>query len=57
MRASGRIESLSYSTIYLTGAFVAFLLSVSQNNPLIRILVHAACSWAYVVYWVLHFQG
>ena len=53
MRTTARIESLSYTTIYVLGCFVAALLSLSQNTPVQRLVVHVACSWGYVVYWVL----
>jgi hypothetical protein len=53
MRESSRIESLGYGTIYLTGCIVAAFLSFSQSPPLQRLLAQAACSWGYVVYYVL----
>jgi hypothetical protein len=56
MRATARIESLSYGTIYLTGCIVALFLSFGQHSPLQRVLVHTVCSWGYVVYWVLNYQ-
>ena len=56
MRSSSRIESLSYGTIYLTGCIVAALLSLSQNTPLERPIMHVACSWGYVIYWVLNMR-
>lgn len=52
MRQTSRIESMSYGTIYLTGCVVAAFLSFSQNTPLQRLVVHTACSWAYVIYYV-----
>lgn len=55
MRASGRIESLSYGTIYITGCAVALFLSLSQHNSLQSLVVHAACSWGYVIWWVWHY--
>jgi hypothetical protein len=54
MRQTARIESLSYSTIYVLGCFVAALMSYSQRPPLDRLVVHVLCSWGYVVYWVLN---
>jgi hypothetical protein len=56
MRQTSRIESLSYGTIYVTGCAVAALLSLSQNNPLQQLILHVACSWGYVVYWVLNLR-
>jgi hypothetical protein len=56
MRQTSRIESLSYGTIYLLGCIVAALLSLSQNTPVQRLIVHVACSWGYVVYWVLQLR-
>lgn len=54
MRQTARIESLSYSSIYVLGCFVAALMSYSQRTPLDRLAVHVLCSWGYVVYWVLN---
>ncbi len=54
MRQTSRIESLNYATLYLTGCAVAALMSLSQGTPLQRLAVHVACSWGYVVYWVLN---
>ncbi len=56
MRSSSRIESLSYGTIYITGCVVAGLLSLSQNTHLERAILHVACSWGYVIYWVLNIR-
>jgi hypothetical protein len=56
MRQTSRIESLSYGSIYITGCIVAALLSLSQNTPMQRLIVHVACSWGYVVYWVLNLR-
>ena len=56
MRSSSRIESLSYGTIYITGCIVAAFLSLSQHNLLERTIIHVACSWGYVIYWVLNMQ-
>jgi hypothetical protein len=55
MRTTGRIESLSYGMIYLTGSVVALMLSLSQNAPYRQLIVHAAMSWGYVIYWVWHY--
>jgi hypothetical protein len=54
MRQTSSIESLNYGILYLTGCAVSALLSLSQNTPLQRMVVHVACSWGYVVYWVLN---
>jgi len=56
MRQTARIESVSYSTIYILGCFVAALMSYSQRTPLDRLVVHVLCSWGYVVYWVLNIR-
>lgn len=56
MRATGRIESLSYGTVYLTGCLVAMLMSLSQSSPLQRLILHTVCSWGYVIYWVINYQ-
>jgi hypothetical protein len=56
MRQTSRIESLSYGSIYITGCVVAALLSLSQNTPLQRLVGHVACSWGYVIYWVLNLR-
>jgi hypothetical protein len=55
MRASGQIESLSYVTVYFTGCLVALFLSFTQHTPVQTLIVHAACSWGYVIYYVLNF--
>jgi hypothetical protein len=54
MRQTARIESLSYSTIYILGSVVAGFLSYSQGTPLERLAVHVLCSWGYVIYWVIN---
>ena len=54
MRQSSRIESLSYGLIYGLGCVVAAFLSLGQRTPLERLVVHVACSWGYVIYYVLH---
>jgi hypothetical protein len=54
MRSTGRIESLSYSTIYILGAAVAALMTYSQGVPWQRLLMHALCSWGYVIYAVIN---
>ena len=54
MRQTARIESLSYSTIYVLGCFVAALMSYSKGTTLDRLAVHVLCSWGYVIYWVLN---
>ena len=56
MRSSSRIESLSYGTIYITGCIVAALLTLSQGDRLERVIMHVACSWGYVIYWLLKLQ-
>jgi len=56
MRQSSRIESLNYGMIYALGSVVAAFLSFSQSTPLQRLIVHAACSWGYVIYFVLHMR-
>jgi hypothetical protein len=56
MKQTSRIESLSYGTIYVTGCVVAALLSLSQNNQMQRMVVHVACSWGYVIYWLLNLR-
>jgi len=56
MRSSSRIESLSYGTIYITGCAVAAFLSLSQHTQLERAIIHIACSWGYVIYWVLNLR-
>lgn len=56
MRQSSRIESLNYGLIYGLGAGVAAFLSVSQGTPLERLILHVACSWGYVVYYVLNMR-
>ncbi|MGQ9634876.1 MAG: hypothetical protein ACUVXB_11600 [Bryobacteraceae bacterium] len=53
MQTTTKIESLSYATIYVLGCIVAGVLSLSQNTALPRLAVHIACSWGYVVYYVL----
>jgi hypothetical protein len=54
MRQSSRIESLNYGLIYGLGCGVAAFMSFSQGNPLQKMVMHVACSWGYVVYYVLH---
>ncbi len=54
MRQTSSIESLNYGILYLTGCAVSALLSLSQGTPVTRLVVHVACSWGYVVYWVLN---
>lgn len=44
MRATSRIESLSYETIYMTGFIVALFLSFGPHSPLQRFLLHTVCS-------------
>jgi hypothetical protein len=56
MRQSSRIESLNYGMIYALGCAVAAFLSFSQNTPLQRLIVHTACSWGYVIYYVLQLR-
>jgi hypothetical protein len=56
MRQTARIESLSYSTIYVLGCCVAGFMSYSQGTPLERLAMHVLCSWGYVVYWVLNYR-
>jgi len=56
MRQSSRIESLSYGLIYALGCLVAGFLSLGQGSALERLVVHIACSWGYVIYYVLHMQ-
>lgn len=56
MRSSSKIDSLSYGTIYITGCVVAAFLSLSQNTPMERAIMHTASSWGYVVYWVLNLR-
>jgi hypothetical protein len=56
MRQSSRIESLNYGLIYALGCGVAAFLSLSQSTPLERLVVHVACSWGYVIYFVLHMR-
>ncbi|HSW49662.1 MAG TPA: hypothetical protein VLH09_05770 [Bryobacteraceae bacterium] len=56
MRQSSRIESLSYGLIYALGSGVAAFLSLSQGTPLERLALHVACSWGYVIYYVLHMR-
>jgi hypothetical protein len=56
MRQTSRIESLSYGTIYVTGCIVAALLSLSQHNQMQQTVVHVACSWGYVIYWLLNLR-
>jgi hypothetical protein len=56
MRETGRIESLSYGTIYILGCIVAAFLSFSQSSSLERLLLHTVSSWGYVVYWVMNVQ-
>jgi hypothetical protein len=56
MRQSSRIESLSYGMIYGLGCMVAAFLSLGQSTPLQTLVVHAACSWGYVIYYVLHLR-
>jgi len=56
MRTSSRIESLSYGTIYILGCIVAALLALGQPTPLQERLVQVACSWGYVIYYVLNLQ-
>ena len=55
MRATGRIESLSYGTIYVTGCVVALFLSMGQSAGLQTMALHALCSWGYVLYWVWYY--
>jgi hypothetical protein len=55
MRATAKIESLSYGTIYLTGCIVALFLSFGHSS-LQGLLLHTLCSWGYVIYWVLNYQ-
>lgn len=54
MRQTSRIESMNYGILYLTGCAVSAMLSLSQSTPVQRLVVHVACSWGYVVYWVLN---
>ena len=56
MRQSSRIESLSYGLIYGLGCVVAAFLSFGQRTPLERLVMHVACSWGYVIYFVLHMR-
>jgi hypothetical protein len=56
MRQTARIESLSYSTIYVLGCFVAGFLSYTQGTLLERLALHVLCSWGYVVYWVINYR-
>ena len=56
MRQSSKIESLNYGLIYGLGCLVAAFLSFGQNTPLERLIVHSACSWGYVIYYVLHLR-
>jgi len=55
MRATGRIDSLSYGTIYLTGGVVALFLSMSERSSMQDTVLHVLCSWGYVLYWVWHY--
>ncbi len=55
MRATGKIESLSYGTIYVTGCAVALFLSMSQRVSLQDTIMHVLFSWGYVLYWVWHY--
>ena len=55
MRATGRIESMSYGTIYVTGSVVALFLSLNQHSSIQQVVAHVACSWGYVIYWVWHY--
>ena len=55
MRATSRIESLSYGTIYLTGCVVAIFFSFQQGNSIPTLVFHTLCSWGYVVYRVLNY--
>ena len=55
MRTSGKIESLNYGTIYVTGSVVALFLSMSQHNSVQQLVIHAAFSWGYVLWWVWHY--
>jgi hypothetical protein len=55
MRATSKIDSLSYGTVYLTGCVVAMFFSFSQGNPIQTLVFHTLCSWGYVVYRVLNF--
>jgi hypothetical protein len=56
MRQSSRIESLNYGFIYALGCGVAAFMSLSQNTPPEKLIMHVACSWGYVVYFVLHMR-
>jgi hypothetical protein len=53
MQTTTKIETLSYGTIYVLGCIVAGVLSMSQNTAFPKLAVHIACSWGYVVYYVL----
>ncbi len=55
MRATGKIDSLSYGTIYVTGSAVALFLSMSQRGSAQDTILHVLCSWGYVLYWVWHY--
>jgi len=55
MRATSKIDSLSYGTVYLTGCVVAMFFSFSQGNPIQSLVFHTLCSWGYVVYRVLNY--
>jgi hypothetical protein len=54
MRTSSRIESLSYGTIYILGCIVAAFLALGQHPALEELVVQVACSWGYVIYYVLN---
>ena len=56
MRQSSRIESLNYGLIYGLGCLVAAFLSFSEGLPLEKMVVRVACSWGYVVYYVLNMR-
>jgi hypothetical protein len=55
MRATGRIQSMSYGTIYITGSVVALFLSLNQQSSIQQLVMHVAASWGYVIYWVWHY--
>lgn len=53
MQTTTKIETMSYGSIYVLGCIVAGALSMSQNTAFPKLAVHIACSWGYVVYYVL----
>ncbi len=48
-----KTNTTTVSTGVSLGSLLAVLLSWSTNHSILYCILHACCSWAYVVYWVI----